>query len=1378
MKNFLGQLTKKYSLSKTLRFELIPINETREFLKKNKVFEKDTIIDKAYQQAKFYFDEVHRELIKNALSSERIKSLREGFRNFSDIFEKNLEIVRGFQVREKTRIQPQKEIQNTRENLYKLIAEFFVKEDEKLEEKYSSDGKTDRNAKEPKFILSKNVISVLEKKFPKERNQDFVQRGWPSLLIKDGSNFGKEIYIFEKFKGFTTYLAKFQETRKNLYKSNGSSTAVATRIVENFEKFLQNKLTFKKKYKDYISQIREFFEKNYSSSTKEKNFDSLIEVFDLDYYISCLLQDGINKYNRKIGELNKVTKEFRDREKIKKSQLPLFRILDKQILGEIEKQKELIEGTNKKNEEEIFYDRFKEFIEKNEKRFHVLKNLMRKINQGEFKDEYQSIYLNRTAINTISRKWLINGYEFIQKLPHTKDKEGGIKVKKLVSLLDIKKAIEELGKNTTQLFKDKYYREYLEKKETPTEEEKFFAVLFLGNDKDYWQQFLDVWHKEFEALFKLDRKFGKQDKDALISYEKSLRDAKNLQSFSKESKKDRAIVKDYSDAALKIFQMSKYFLLSAKNKKEAPFLLSQEFYADYDEYYQNFDFIRYYNAFRNYITKKPYSEDKIKLNFETGSLLKGWNIGKEHDYLGLIFLRDKKYFLGILKKDKAEVFDFYDNKNDSKKEKERKAILREEAFAKETDDYYLKMNYDQVADASKDIHNLVLMPDGSVQRFTKKEKKSKFWPEYIKEIKDRESYKVGESFDRDDLIKFIDYFRKCAENYWSKFNLRLKNPAEYRNLKEFTDDIDSQAYRITFEKIKKEFVDKNISSGNLYLFQIYSKDFSEHTKGKKNIHTLFFEEIFSQKNALRGYPIRLNGQAEVFFRPESKIKEKIPERLKEKKRNNEQVYEFNRYLNDKILFHCPITLNAICGSISKKEMNNDVNFLIKKDTGQDINIIGIDRGEKNLLYYVVINQEEEILDFGSLNIIDEVNYFTKLIRKEVERQKNRQSWQPIAKIKDLKKGYLSYVVHKISKLVEKYNAIVVLEDLNFRFKQIRGGIERTIYQQFEKALIDKLSYLIFKDKRNLETPGGILNGYQLVAPFDSFQKIGKQTGILFYTDAEYTSKTDPLTGFKKNVYISNSASQESIIDFVKKCREIGWDEKEQSYYFVYNPAKFNKKAFSYEWTVYSKVSRIRREKNDDGHWYAQLVDLNEKFESLFRLWNFENLKAKNLKKEILKKYENNELRGKKLFDKKERGFFQSFIYLFNLILQSRNTLSLQIKKDEEGKVVEVDGGVDFFASPVKPFFRTLAIRKKYNEKGEIIKKEIFQGIKKNFANFEVKFKDKSNIDNFDSDGIGAYNIARKGLMMLKEIEKNPEKPYLFIKKTDWDNFVLKRSDNK
>jgi CRISPR-associated protein Cpf1 len=45
----------------------------------------------------------------------------------------------------------------------------------------------------------------------------------------------------------------------------------------------------------------------------------------------------------------------------------------------------------------------------------------------------------------------------------------------------------------------------------------------------------------------------------------------------------------------------------------------------------------------------------------------------------------------------------------------------------------------------------------------------------------------------------------------------------------------------------------------------------------------------------------------------------------------------------------------------------------------------------------------------------------------------------------------------------KYNAIIVLEDLNGGFKRGRQKIEKSVYQKLELALAKKLGYLVLKD---------------------------------------------------------------------------------------------------------------------------------------------------------------------------------------------------------------------------------------------------------------------------------------------------------------------------
>ena len=83
-------------------------------------------------------------------------------------------------------------------------------------------------------------------------------------------------------------------------------------------------------------------------------------------------------------------------------------------------------------------------------------------------------------------------------------------------------------------------------------------------------------------------------------------------------------------------------------------------------------------------------------------------------------------------------------------------------------------------------------------------------------------------------------------------------------------------------------------------------------------------------------------------------------------------------------------------------------------TPKDTYIIGIDRGERNLLYVSVIDTDGNIVEQKSLNIINNVDYQAKLKQVEIMRKLARQNWKQGVKIADLKKGYLSQAVHEVA----------------------------------------------------------------------------------------------------------------------------------------------------------------------------------------------------------------------------------------------------------------------------------------------------------------------------------------------------------------------------
>ena len=164
----------------------------------------------------------------------------------------------------------------------------------------------------------------------------------------------------------------------------------------------------------------------------------------------------------------------------------------------------------------------------------------------------------------------------------------------------------------------------------------------------------------------------------------------------------------------------------------------------------------------------------------------------------------------------------------------------------------------------------------------------------------------------------------------------------------------------------------------------------------------------------------------------------------------------------------------------------------------------------------------------------------------------------------------------------------------------------------------------------------------------------------------------------------------------------------------------------------------------------------------FKLWNFDRLHEEDMKDQIFQMFSDKKLDGAKEFGDRRRNFWQSFVYLFNLVLQIRNSTATQYRRDDQGNITEVINGVDFIASPVRPFFVTDG--DEYTE-GRV-----------NLAGLEDKFIGTSASKElfkkeFNGDANGAYNIARKGIMILKNIGNNLENPDLFISRKDWDEFA-------
>ena len=324
----------------------------------------------------------------------------------------------------------------------------------------------------------------------------------------------------------------------------------------------------------------------------------------------------------------------------------------------------------------------------------------------------------------------------------------------------------------------------------------------------------------------------------------------------------------------------------------------------------------------------------------------------------------------------------------------------------------------------------------------------------------------------------------------------------------------------------------------------------------------------------------------------------------------------------------------------------------------------------------------------------------------------------IENIRELKEGYMSQVIHKIAQLMVKYNAIVVLEDLNIGFMRGRQKVEKQVYQKFEKMLIDKLNYLVDK-QRDASELGGVLNAYQFTNKFESFQKIGKQSGFLFYIPAWNTSKMDPTTGFV-NLLDTRYENMAKAKVFFGKFKSIRYNATKEWFEFDFDYNDFTTKAADTrtQWTLCTYGTRIetKRDPKQNNNFVSEEFDLTCKAKELFARHNIDI--EGNLMEQIC--------------SQSDAAFFKEMLHLLHLTLQMRNSIT--------GK------DTDYLISPVM------------NSNGEF---------------FDSRSCGKNMPENADANG--AYNIARKGLWIINQIKHSSDlsRLKLAINNKEWLQYAQK-----
>ena len=1252
------ELTGLYSLTKTIGVELKPVGKTQELIEAKKLIERDDQRAEDYKIVKDIIDRYHKDFIDKCLNCVKIKK---------DDLEKYVSLA---------------------ENSNRDAVDF-----DNIKTKM-------RNQITEAFRKNSLFTNLFKKNLIKEYLPAFVSE--------------EEKSVVNKFSKFTTYFDAFNDNRKNLYSGDAKSGTIAYRLIhENLPMFLDNIASF-----NAISGIgvNEYFSSIEVEFTDALEGKRLTEFFQIGFFNNTLTQKKIDNYNYVVGAVNKAVNLYKQQHK--NVRIPLLKTLHKMILSDRVTPSWLPERFE--SDEEMLtaikaaYESLKEVLVGDDD--DSLRNLLLNIDNFDLEHIYIAKDSGLTSISqqifgyydtyTLAIKDQLqreNPNLYDERIDKLYKKEGSFSIAYLNRLVNTK---EHITINEYYRLLGSYCRE----------EEKRKDDFFKQIDGAYCAISHLFWGKHGEIA----------QSDSDIELIQKLFDAyKGLQRFIKP-------LLGHGDEADK----------------------DNEFDAKLRKVWDELDIITpLYDKVRNWLSRKIYNPEKIKLCFENnGKLLSGWSDNQTKSdngtqYGGYIFR----------KKNEIGEYDFYLGISaDAKLFRRDETICYEDGMYERFDYYHLKPNtllgksyignYGEDSKAVLSAFNAAITKLQLEKKLVPKDNEKV--PTYLKRLKQNYAnfYQI---LMNDDNV--VDAYKSMKQHIFATLTSLIRVPAAIELATQTDLDIDELIDEILnlssesfgyFPVATAAIEEANKREKKpLFLFKMSNKDLSyaaksseglRKSRGTENLHTMYLkallgmtQNVFSIGSGMVFFRHKTKGLAETTARHKANEFVANKNKLNDKKKSifAYEIVKNKRYTVDKYLFKLSVKLNYSQPNNNKIDVNSEVREIISN--GGIKHIIGIDRGERNLLYLSLIDLKGNIVMQKSLNILKDdhnakgTDYKGLLTEREGERQDARRNWKKIANIKDLKRGYLSQVVHIISKMLVEYNAIVVLEDLNSGFIRGRQKIERNVYEQFERMLIDKLNFYVDKHKDANET-GGLLHALQLTSEFENFKKSEHQNGCLFYIPAWNTSKIDPATGFA-NLLDTRYTNADKAREFFKKIDAIRYNEDKDWFEFEFDYDNFTQKAHGTrtKWTLCTYGNRLRSSRNPAKQYnrYPELVVLTDEFKRILGEVGIDI--HENLKEAICK-----------LEDKKH---LEPLMQFMKLLLQLRNSRT----NPEE----------DYILSPV--------------------------------ADENGKFYDSRSCGNDlpeNADANGAYNIARKGLMMIEQIKdaKDLDNLKFDISNKAWLNFAQQK----
>lgn len=275
-------------------------------------------------------------------------------------------------------------------------------------------------------------------------------------------------------------------------------------------------------------------------------------------------------------------------------------------------------------------------------------------------------------------------------------------------------------------------------------------------------------------------------------------------------------------------------------------------------------------------------------------------------------------------------------------------------------------------------------------------------------------------------------------------------------------------------------------------------------------------------------------------------------------------------------------------TMNKAVSNEHTIYTLNEKVRNDIrengcNIMSVIRGVDNLLYYVILGQDGKVIESGDLNTVGSTNFYEKLSILGRQRYIDGKNWKFEKKVAELKDCYLGQVCRKIAKIAVANNAIICVDRISEKVRNRFSAFDCQVYKKFENQLVATLAdfYDISLDKNE---PGGASNPLQLAVKDDNTF----QNGIIFYVQEANVRNVCMKTGFVNLLSTFNISTVPAKMKFLTRMSDIYYDGLKDEYVFEFSWDKLGctlgeseiplYKGMNKVWQVRTNMTRYKRNK--------------------------------------------------------------------------------------------------------------------------------------------------------------------------------------------------------